>query len=175
MWCKHSNFEQAVRSPLIVVMPGAKGAGGTAIGPVGFVDVFPTLCEAAGLPIPEVLQGKSLVSMLNDVDSSVRDMQLSQYPRNHEGAAYMGYSLRSKRYRYTAWVKHDAMLARTLPVASNWLEFYDYETDPDERVNRATDPAMREMIASFEAELNRQLQNIWSQPASEIARHALQK
>jgi len=99
----------------------------------------------------------------------------SQYPREHEGTAYMGYTLRSGRYRYTAWVKHEAMLARTLPVAPNWLELYDSETDSEERVNRAPDPDMREIMAAFEAELNRLLRTIWSHPASETARRALRK
>lgn len=175
MWCKHSNFEQAVRAPLIIATPGIKGAGQTASSPVGFVDIFPTLCEAAGLPVPDGLQGKSLVPMLNNAEGSVREMQLSQYPRNHEGAAYMGYSLRSKRHRYTAWVKHDDLMARVLPVAPVWVELYDYETDPEERVNHAGDVDLRERVAAFEAELNRQLAEIWAHPASATAQRALLK
>lgn len=173
IWCKHSNFEQAVRSPLIIAVPGNQAAGQTAESPVGFVDVFPTLCAAVGLPLPAMLQGKSLLPMLADATASVREMQLSQYPRNHEGIAYMGYSLRSKRHRYTAWVKQDEMWKRTLPVAPQWVELYDYQEDPEERVNRSPELSQQELMASFAAELNRQLVEIWTHKASETVRGAL--
>jgi iduronate 2-sulfatase len=48
----HTAFEEAIRAPLIVVDPRMKSAGAT-VAPVEFTDIFPTLCELAGLPCPE--------------------------------------------------------------------------------------------------------------------------
>ena len=65
MWCKHCVFEHAMNAPLIVRLPGQKNA--TRFDkPVEFIDIYPTLCELAGLPEPKAnqLQGKSLVPFL---------------------------------------------------------------------------------------------------------------
>ena len=62
LWCKHTNFEQAARAPLIITRPEMKGIKTDAV--VEFVDIFPTLCELAGLPVPEQLEGTSLVPVL---------------------------------------------------------------------------------------------------------------
>ena len=72
LWCKHSNFEQATRVPLIVHAPGQK-ATGPAAAPVEFVDLFPTLCELAGVSVPEHIDGKSLAPILEDTNASVKE------------------------------------------------------------------------------------------------------
>jgi iduronate 2-sulfatase len=52
MWCKHTNYEQAARIPLVVVAPGVTPAGVKSGALVETVDIYPTLCELAGLPAP---------------------------------------------------------------------------------------------------------------------------
>ena len=47
-WCKHSNYEQAARIPFVVAGPGVKAGASPAL--VESVDLYPTLCELAGLP-----------------------------------------------------------------------------------------------------------------------------
>ena len=79
-WCKHSNFEEAARAPMIFASPWQRQKGGKSKSPVEFVDIFPTLCELCGLDIPEVLQGKSLVPQLDDPEASVRKAALRRYP-----------------------------------------------------------------------------------------------
>ena len=93
-WAKHSNFEQATRSPLIIVDPETKKNNFNS-SPTEFIDVFPTLVELSGLKSPDHLQGKSLVTLLNG-KSKVKDYAISQYPRGN----VMGYALRNDRYRY---------------------------------------------------------------------------
>ncbi len=149
MWCKHSNFEQAVRSPLIIAAPG-KPKGGKTDAPTGFVDVFPTLCDLAGLPVPPVLQGKSLVPLMSNPAASVRDAILSQYPRGFDGQPVMGYTLRDRRYRYVKWVQMNYRKGERsgLLVAQ---ELYDYQTDPHETVNQASNTDFAAVVDRFEA------------------------
>ena len=151
MWCKHSNFEQAVRAPLIVAAPG-KPKGNKTDAPTGFVDVFPTLCELAGLPVPEQLQGKSVASLMSNPGGSVREAILSQYPRGIDGRPVMGYTLRDRRYRYVKWVQMNYRKGERsgLLVAR---ELYDYQKDPHETVNQADNSDFAAVVARFEAVL----------------------
>ncbi len=66
VWGKHTLFEESLRSPLIVVHPGIKQPGQSSRAIVETLDVFPTLCDLAGLPMPKFAQGVSLRPMLND-------------------------------------------------------------------------------------------------------------
>ncbi|MEM1295498.1 MAG: sulfatase [Verrucomicrobiota bacterium] len=149
IWTKHTNFEQAVRSPLIMVAP--KGfSGGKTNAPTEFVDVFPTLCELAGLEVPGHLPGKSLVPIMEDPTMSVRSDALSQYPRGHRGNPVMGYSLRSERFRYTKWIQVNYRNGgrRGELIAA---ELYDFADDPLETMNVVGDEAFESVIAKFEA------------------------
>ncbi len=125
-WAKHSNFEQATRSPLIIVDPETKKNNFNS-SPTEFIDVFPTLVELSGLKSPDHLQGKSLVTLLNG-KSKVKDYAISQYPRGN----VMGYALRNDRYRYVAWYKNRYSINEQDIIIK---ELYDYKSDPDETVN----------------------------------------
>jgi iduronate 2-sulfatase len=137
-WGKHTNMEQATKVPFIISAPGFPTIG-KPIHPAGFIDIYPTLCELAGLDTPDDLHGRSLVPMLTDPDASVRDGIISIFRRDG-----MGYAYRTDRYRYIEWIKGAAVDAR---------ELYDYETDPNETVNLAADekyePLMKELAAQM--------------------------
>jgi len=121
MWCKHSNFEQATRAPLIMMDPDQLVKGGKHDGPTEFTDIAPTLCEMAGIQIPDYFEGLSLKPLFDNPDLPVRSSALSQYPRN--GMDYMGYSIRTDRYRYTKWIERKT--GKTFDI-----ELYDYLLDP---------------------------------------------
>ncbi|MEM6279661.1 MAG: sulfatase, partial [Verrucomicrobiota bacterium] len=80
IWGKATNYEIATRVPLIISTPGmgAKGKGTDAL--VELVDLYPTLCELAGLPKPDHLSGTSLVPLLDDPTLRVKEAALSQFP-----------------------------------------------------------------------------------------------
>ncbi len=63
LWCKHCCFETSMRVPLIVRAPGIKGGVKTE-GLTELIDLYPSLCELAGLPVPAHVQGRSFVSLL---------------------------------------------------------------------------------------------------------------
>ncbi len=143
MWCKHTNIELDTHVPLIVRAPGAKGNGRRADGLVEYVDIYPTLCELAGLPLPEHLQGKSFARLLEDPALPGKETAMSQYPRGK----LMGCSMRTERYRLTLWVDNknrDQVEA---------VELYDFVEDPDAAVNIAADPANARLVDELTAKL----------------------
>ena len=142
MWCKHSNYEQAARIPLIVSAPGMPvGLASQAL--VESVDIYPTLAELAGLPQPEGLDGVSLVNVLRDSKASVRDHAIHVYPRGQR----VGRAIRTNRYRLVEWRTPGAE-AKT----AEW-ELYDYEADPEESKNLAEDQPT--VVAELQSMLKR--------------------
>lgn len=79
LWVKHSTYEQATRSPLIISAPGIKA--GKSSSPTEHLDIFPTLCQLAGLPVPKDLDGVSLTPVMRNNKVSVKEFAMSQYPR----------------------------------------------------------------------------------------------
>lgn len=172
IWGKATNFEVATRVPLIVSAPKmAAGKGSKAL--IEFVDVYPTLCDLTGLPLPKHLEGKSFAPLLTDPDQKWKPAAFSQFPspalrewaarplspamrgtffgpviaeveaklKQEHGDHYnaelfdnhvMGYSIRTDRYRYTAWLDRRAPTSE--PLAE---ELYDHDADPHETVNIA--------------------------------------
>lgn len=121
LWGKHTTMEQANRVPLMIHVPG-KAAGNTST-LVELLDLYPTLTELAGFETPDQLQGKSLVSVLDNQDLDLGDVAISQYKRK---GAY-GYSMRTQRYRYTEWVTAEGIVV--------YRDLYDLASDPEETTN----------------------------------------
>jgi len=145
-WCKQTNYEVDVRAPLIIRSPGVKASGEKSDALVEFVDVYPTLCELAALPLPDHLEGKSLAPLLDDPDRAVKDTAFSQFPRRHQGREYMGYTMRTDRYRYVEWKDR-----RTGAVFAT--ELYDHLDDPGENQNVAALPENRELVPKLSAKM----------------------
>lgn len=125
LWCKHTNFEVATRVPFIMSGPGiAKDSKSSAI--VELIDLYPTLVDLCGLPIPSTLPGKSLKPVIEVPSAKHKGFALSQYPRGN----LMGYSIRNDRYRYTIWVKKGKA-----EMKAAYEELYDLELDPFETIN----------------------------------------
>ncbi len=144
LWCKHSNFEQATHSPLIISAPGLPMPGKTDA-MVESVDIFPTLCELTKLPVPASLQGNSLVPIFKNPKARIKEFSMSQYPR--QGDRLMGYALRTERYRMVLWMKGD--IRNSGKFDSSQIvstELYDYQTDPLETVNLAGNPEHSKVV-----------------------------
>lgn len=133
LWCKHSNFEQATRIPMIFKIPGIKASKKSVLAEA--VDIFPTLCDATGIKIPEQLQGASLMPILMETKNKVKDYAVSQYRRGKNMRTF-GYSIRTERYRLTLWMKDFYRLYK--PFDEGYIvsgELYDYDNDPLETEN----------------------------------------
>lgn len=80
VWGKATNYEIATRVPLMIWAPKMKARGVTTDALVELVDIYPTLCELADLPIPEHAEGKSFVPLMSDPNQSWKEAAFSQYP-----------------------------------------------------------------------------------------------
>ncbi len=144
MWCKHTNYEEAAHIPLIVVDPRAKSGRGKSDALVETVDIYPTLCTLAGLPVPEGLDGSSFAKLLEDPAAPTKDAVLHVYPRGKR----LGRAVRTKRYRLVEWKTPGA------DPSTAEFELYDYETDPGENKNLANEKP--EVVQELEAILTKQ-------------------
>lgn len=150
LWGKETNFERATRAPLIVSIPGQTTAGRKTDALVEFVDIYPTLVELCGLPMPPDLEGTSFRPVLEDPDRAWKRAAFSQQPREFPGYGEgMGYTLRTERYRFTEWT----VAGRDYRAR----ELYDYETDPLETENLAG----RSNLARIEQKLSALLHGGW--------------
>ncbi len=148
LWHKHTTFELATRSPLIISTPEC-AAGTTAAAVVEFVDVYPTLVDACGLPASPGLAGMSLVPLLRDPAAAVKAVAISQYPRSTRESGVgpvMGYSVRDDRWRLTVWREDGGSRI----VA---MELYDERDDPAETRNLAAEPQYKPVIDRLSAHL----------------------
>ena len=137
-WCKHSTTENDTNAPLIISAPGLPTAGQRSRSLVEFVDIYPTLAELAGLPLPAHLEGVSLKPLLANPARPWKAAAFSQYPRSGGQTGVgplMGYSMRTDRHRLTVWVE------RGDATKIHATELYDLQADPQENTNLAAEPA----------------------------------
>lgn len=162
LWCKHTNFEQATHTPLIIAAPGIKPNKTNST--TEFIDIFPTLCDLSGVAIPSILDGKSLMPLMKNATATVKEFAVSQYPRvgdKEEAKKYgfsnsknMGYSIRNGRYRFTIWMGDDFRSSQ--PFQERLVvgrELYDYEKDPDETVNVVDDKNYKQVSAELNGKM----------------------
>ena len=146
-WCKMTNYEIDARVPLIVAAPGARGNGGPCEGLVELVDVYPTLCELAGLEAPAELEGTSFAPLLEDRARPGKDAVFCQFLRQGiwtapDGVEYMGYGIRTERYRYVEW--------RSWATGElSARELYDQRADPGETLNLAERPELEATLGEL--------------------------
>ncbi|TFH36970.1 MAG: DUF229 domain-containing protein [Bacteroidia bacterium] len=151
-WGKMTNFEIDTRVPLVIRAPGMAGNGKSSPGLVEFVDIYPTLCELSGLEVPSSLEGISMKPLLEEVELPWKSAVFSQFLREGiwrgaDGNTYMGYSMRTSRYRYNEWIDYFA-------GELSGRELYDHLNDPDENINIALDPDYKGLVHQLSYQLN---------------------
>ncbi|WP_298494051.1 sulfatase [uncultured Algibacter sp.] len=141
-WCKWSNMNIDTNIPLIINVPnGVKSEVYTH--PVEALDMYPTLAELCQLKQPAHLEGKSLVSILNNPkqEPKSKSYAYSVWPDNrwNYDKTIMGYSVTDNRFNYVEWVKLDTgeVLER---------ELYDHLNDPKETINVIADNQYKNII-----------------------------
>ncbi len=145
-WMKQTVFEQASRIPLLIGGAGVPARGRGCPRTVELLDLYPTLVDLCALrQAPSNLQGESLMPLLRNPNAPWDHPAVSQVRRTPQGKRVMGYSLRTERYRYSFWNE-----------GSEGEELYDYQADPRELRNLASDAAS----AALKARLKRRLEQI---------------
>lgn len=129
---KHSVWEEATRTPLMIAGPGI--APGMTRKPAGLIDLYPTLLDLCGLPANPANEGHSLRPVLDDPASADWPyVALTTYGRNNHG-------VRDERYRYIRYEDGSE-------------ELYDHEDDAHEWNNVAADPTYEETKERLAAHL----------------------
>lgn len=130
VWAKHIQYPSVLRVPLIVRYPGMPKRGARAAGLVDLFDIFPTLTELAGLPMPEGLSGKSFVSLMEDPSMEGKPAVFAQGIL-HNGK---GIAVTTKDGTYMEWDN------------GRFREFYDLTKDPDAWFNKEGNPEYRGVV-----------------------------
>ena len=134
-WEKFGLWDQTTRVPLFISVPELPG-GRRCAKPVSLVDLYPTLCDLAGLPIPTQCTGHSMVPQLRDPLAPVERPAVVSYVflRNDNPQRHPSHAVVGERYRYIRY--HDG-----------FEELYDLQDDPHEFANRVQDEALAEVKA----------------------------
>ncbi len=129
-WGKHNTFHNSLHSPLIVRAPG-RGEGKTTRALVELVDLYPSLCELAGVPVPSHVEGASVAPLLDRPDRPWKSAAFAEWTGCH--------AVKTDRYLYTQWAGEEGEATRHM--------LFDHATDPEENRNIADDPDAAEAVA----------------------------
>ena len=158
---KHCGYEPAVRSPLLIRFPAKVKARQSTEALVEFIDIFPTVLDFAGVPIPTNVQGKSLVPVLTGRTKQHREQVFIEYSENEE--AY----LRTERWKFiysTGKRQREDGYATGNPLPGRTLQLFDLTHDPDELTNLAQRPEYSKRVADFTAQLAGHMKRTARQP-----------
>ncbi len=130
LWCKHSNFETSLNTPLIIYSPQMKSQ--KAVGEiVEYIDIYPTICELAGVEIPEHIDGQSLKGLMSGDNKGWKDYAICKYMN--------GTTIIEGDYFYTQWRDQESG-----KIQGEML--YNHATDPLENNNLAIESENREKV-----------------------------
>jgi arylsulfatase A-like enzyme len=146
-WCKMTNYEMDTRVPLIIKPPRSLANGNKRGQIVESIDIYPTLCDLAGLSKPDGLAGESLSEHMVSDEPEGKPHAFSQFLRHGiwgapDGKETMGYTIRTKDWRYVEWFHSD----KTECIAR---ELYDITTQGLEQENLSGRPEHRDIEEYF--------------------------
>ncbi len=167
LWCKSTNFELDTRIPLVISAPGMSKSGVNSNSLVEAVDLYPTLLDLCGLKPEGDLAGVSLKPVLTNPETELKQAVFSQFVRPYsalfsETAGYMGYSVRTKEWRCTAWfnLQNDSI---------EYRELYDLRKTAVERKNCSGEKELKEVESRLICLLrDYRSGNYQTQPAKEV-------
>ncbi len=136
-WLKSNLHEDITRVPMIISAPGMKTGKTDAFAEL--LDIYPTLTDLVGIPVPETVQGESLVPILKDLDSSVKSGAISIVGGNK------GIALREENLAYMYY-------------RDGSEELYDMKKDPLQFVNLVGDPKYATKLKQMRSNLNLRIQ-----------------
>ena len=135
-WRKGALYDKGVMVALMMKAPGVTKAGSVCKRPVESIDIFPTLYDLCGLPMPD--QAMECVSMRTILQNP--EAQWKFGARTMSGNKSHR-SLRTEKFRYTIY-------------PDGKTELFDYAKDPDELTNVADDPEYKSVVAELKPKLD---------------------
>ncbi|ARN56187.1 sulfatase [Sedimentisphaera salicampi] len=137
-------YEESLRNPLIIKWPGSVRQGSRCSEMVQNIDYAPTLLHAAGMKVPQEVQGRSLMPLLkNKTPNDWRESILYTYYGKDAHAVVSHWGVRTERYK----------LIEFFPLGE-W-EFYDLKKDPLEMQSEYNNPDYQNVIAALKKEMER--------------------
>ena len=133
-------YEQAVGVPLIVSLPGTVGGGRTTDALIEAADLAPTLAEAAGLPVPAGMQGRSWWPQLTG-EEPIAAQREDVYSEYYNSSIMFADPEMRANLTMVRTDRHKLVVAHGRGEG----ELYDLDDDPEEAVNRFFDPDYREV------------------------------
>ena len=141
-------YEEALKSPLLVRHPELAEKAAQIDGLVLSIDIAPTILDIAGAEIPETVQGRSLVPLLNGETDEIRDSAYMEY-YSHENPMPWTVDLdyrvvRKGKYKYIYWLRFPGD-----------AELYDLNADPHELNNLIGDPDLAATVDGLHLEMQK--------------------
>ena len=141
-WAKHSPFDLATHTPLIVKLPNNK-VSGNSYGLVEFIDIYSSIVDLLDIDPPAQLQGSSFVKLLYDLQAPGKE---AVFPRWQKGEV-----IKTDKYAMTEWYgSNGGVRARML---------FDHTNDRDENNNLADDPVYKKTIENLHHKLKTMINN----------------
>jgi arylsulfatase A-like enzyme len=125
---KQSVYEHSVHVPLVFYGPNIP-KGETRDAFCYLTDIFPTVCELTGRPVPDSVESKSLVPIIREETEKVRDALYFSY-KNYQRA------IRTKRWKLILYNVN----------GERHLQLFDLINDPWEVKNLANEPSRADLI-----------------------------
>ena len=158
-WGKMTNYNIDLKVPMIIRYPNQENRGAQTFEITELIDMFPSLCELAGIPTPDYIQGTSFVPLIKNPERVWKNAAFSQFHRrprhSADGNRYMGYSINTKKYHYIEWYTWDPKTGTRGGLKST--ELYDRENDPNETINIAAQQTFSKVVKG----LSKQLASGW--------------
>lgn len=130
-WRKFALWEEATRTSMAIVAPGVSKPGSKTNAPVDYMNLYPTLCELTGLPVPNHVKGASLMPLLKDPAAKWDGVAVCTHGKGN-------HAVRDAQWRYIRY-------------ADGTEELYDHSKDPYEWTNLAAEAGMSDIKTKLAA------------------------
>jgi arylsulfatase A-like enzyme len=124
-WRKFALWEETTRTSMAIVAPGVTKPGSKTDAPVDYTNIYPTICELTGLPVPEHVKGASLMPLLKDPAAKWDGVAVCTHGKGN-------HAVRDAQWRYIRY-------------ADGSEELYDHSKDPYEWTNLAGEVGMSDI------------------------------
>jgi len=144
LWQKRTLYDESARAPVIIASPHGASQGVTCKRVVEFIDIYPTVTDLVFGDVPQTLDGRSLVPLLNKPDAKWNHPAFTQILRPGDGKPVMGSAVTTGRYRYIEW-----------NGGKEGRELFDHRTDPEEHHNLVDSPEHQDVVNRLKKQLHK--------------------